>query len=465
MKRKYSIIIIFIICFSILLSVLLGFYPGIVSYDGNNQWLQVQNGIITNAHPFFSTFFMLLLSKIWNSVTIVIIYQIILVSLSWTYLCKVIDIHNKNQIKLVYIYTFFVIANPLVAIYSITLWKDIIYTSYLFLVAVMLYDWTITDYKFSKIKYCLLGILLSMVYSYRHNGVIVAILSLIIFYVISFKKYRKDIIDKINFKKCFIVLCSFLIMVIIIGIPKKFFLDKSSKEAINTEVNEYNFSTLDSYMLWMMGSHVKDENINDEDRDFLNYIIPLDEWKKSYNPYLINDTTLSVGLDRKYLIENESKFKNLFLKYTFHHPITIIGHYLKADALLLNPISQIEGYVYVYCFPEMSYLPEYTKIKPIIPGVKWFYIKISNFTSHAPFKYLYQPALFLYISILISFILSKKAYGKKIWLFSLPMILNTVSLLPINLAQDLRYVYINYLTFYGLLLMLLLNWKKCFKKN
>ena len=86
-KLKKYYIIIFLITLLVLFLILLGFYPGIVSYDGNNQWQQVKSGIITNAHPFFSTFFMFLLSKIWNSVTIVIIYQIVLFSISWSYLC------------------------------------------------------------------------------------------------------------------------------------------------------------------------------------------------------------------------------------------------------------------------------------------------------------------------------------------------------------------------------------------
>ena len=77
----------------------------------------------------------------------------------------------------------------------------------------------------------------------------------------------------------------------------------------------------------------------------------------------------------------------------------------------------------------------------------------------------YQPAFILYISLLITLVLSRKICGKKIWLFSLPMILNTISLLPINLAQDLRYVYINYWTFYGLVLIFILNFKKVFRKK
>ena len=41
---------------------------------------------------------------------------------------------------------------------------------------------------------------------------------------------------------------------------------------------------------------------------------------------------------------------------------------------------------------------------------------------------------------------TKAHVEKKYWLLLTPCLFNTLSLLPINLAQDLRYVYINYLT-------------------
>ena len=113
----------------------------------------------------------------------------------------------------------------------------------------------------------------------------------------------------------------------------------------------------------------------------------------------------------------------------------------------------------------MGYLPKYTNIKPVIPFIYWFYIRLSDFSFKKPFIIFYEPAFVLYLSIIMAFVLSKRVYGKKIWIFLLPMILNTVSLTPINLAQDLRYVYINYLTFYGLVLMIIVNYKEIFSKK
>lgn len=461
-KKNY--VFLSIISFLLLFIILLGFYPGLVSYDGNTQWQQVQNGIINNAHPFFSTFFMLILSKIWNNITIVVIYQIILMSIAWGYLCKTIKSESKKQVIIMYIFTIIVMICPLISIYSITVWKDTLYTLYLFLCSIILFDWAKKNYVFSIPKYCLLGSMFSLVYSYRHNGIIVAIMMLIIFYIISVVKFVKKQIGKNNARKCVCVLLTFITILSLISIPKKIILDSSRKRMTNE--SEVTYSTIDGYMLWMMGAHIKDGNVKDsDDKIFLNKIIPLSEWKKSYNPYLINDTGLAENFNKNYLVKNNTKFRKVFVKYSTKYPLTIFRHYLKSDALLIDPLASFHGYVYIYCFSGLWSLPDYTKINPKITIINSGYSKIINFSLKKPFIMFYQPAFILYLSLILTIVLAIKVYGKKIWLFSLPMILNIVSLLPINLAQDLRYVYINYLTFFGLILIVIVNYKKVFQRR
>ena len=231
--------------------------------------------------------------------------------------------------------------------------------------------------------------------------------------------------------------------------------------------NEVSLSSIDSYMLWMMSAHLKNNNIKDKnDLEFLNNIIPIEEWKNVYNPYLINNTTLAKHFDKNYVFRNNSKFRKIFLKYTKQYPLTIIKHYLKSDGMLINPVSMMKGYIYVFDFSEWDN-PKgfYQKTTSKIPFIQEEYTELINITLEKPFIIFYQPAFILYVTIVLTFILSLKVYGKKIWLFIFPMLFNTLSLLPINLAQDLRYVYINYLTFFGILLMFVINYKHVFCKN
>ena len=120
------------------LLLFLSYYPGIITYDGNNQWQQVQSGIITNSHPFFSTYFMLFLSKIHNTTSTILLFQMIVFSLAWGIFCQTIKCSKKEEI-LKAGYTLLLCLTPIIGLYSISLWKDILYTYYLFLIAIMFF--------------------------------------------------------------------------------------------------------------------------------------------------------------------------------------------------------------------------------------------------------------------------------------------------------------------------------------
>ena len=461
MKKKASKIVFYIIPFAILIFMLMLFYPGVATYDGYSQWNQVQSKIISDAHPFFSTYFMYMLSKIYNSMTTVIIFQILLFSIIWGYFCNTIKATRKKDFYIKIIFTVFLCFSPLIGIYNITLWKDILYTDYLFLAGLILYSWAKNKFNFPIYKYVLLGLIFILVFSYRHNGVIVSVLLMIMFYIICLIKYKSKFINKKEFLKSFSTLITFLLLFSLILIPKTLYINKYNEQ--EKKKNEISYSTLDGYVLWMMGAHLKNNNINNkDDLKFLNNIIPIAEWKRIYDPCLINNIGSSENLDKKYLVDNTKKLRYTFIKYSKKNPGTILKHYLIADGLLINPISHLYGYVYVYSFPELIHLSGY-EIKSIFPKLENIYMRVINVSITKPFIMFYQPALILYITILLALLLIKKLHEKKYWFILLPMIMNTASLLPINLAQDLRYVYINYLTFFAILLIFILNFHSIFK--
>ena len=124
-------LITFLIPFCLFIFLLLVFSPGIISYDSNNQWQQVISNDINNAHPFLSTYFMYLLSKIWNSPTVVLVFQVFIFAYFWMHICNIIRKNNKNSDKKILIYTIVMSFVPIISLYSITLWKDILYSYYL----------------------------------------------------------------------------------------------------------------------------------------------------------------------------------------------------------------------------------------------------------------------------------------------------------------------------------------------
>ena len=439
-KINYEKSLVFIGTFMVFTFFLLCYYPGIITYDGNVQWMEVISGNITNSHPFISTYFMYLLSFIYKSPTIVIIFQMLVASLTLTKICSMVRLKNR-VIK--YICYFFIIAQPIISIYTITLWKDVLYSYYLLNSGLLIYEWSRVNFNKDFKKKYLLAILLALAFSYRVNGMIAVVLLLLTLIIIMKVK-------KVNWKNIVVVPLTFIIVLGIFTIPKHYYLSKVS------EGTQASRGVLDNYMIWITGTYLREGNIAKEDKEFLNNIANLESWRIAYNPYLINNSN-EMSIDVDFLNDNREKFRKLFVKMTKDNPILFIVHYIKADSLLISPITL--GYVYTYDFSVWDRIDTFdNKINPIIPGVHKYYDFYINITTKGPIiKYFYNPANAMYISIMITIYLVIKSKDKKYLLFVLPMLYNTVSLLPINIAQDLRYVYINYLTLLCVLVLLINN--------
>lgn len=449
-KEHKKNIIIFLIPFLIFMLMLLVYYPGIVPYDGNNQWQQVQSGVINNGHPFFSTYFMYLLSKIVNHHIIVLLFQITIFSLFWMIMCH--KTRTENNYKKQIIYTIFISLIPIISLYAITLWKDILYSYYLMMLGFMTYDISKKDFKNIKnYEFIIIGLLSFLVFSYRHNGMLVAILYMIIFVIIYVVKNKRD------FKKIFIFILTFILLFGIVSIPKKIYLDKSN--SLNTQES---ISTIDMYMTWIYGKYIKEDVVSKKDLKFLNNVIDIKYWKTVYNDYLINDTFMPDKVDEEFINKHSKQYRDTFIKYSLKYPNLLVDHYLKADALLIDINSMDEGYLYSFPFENWEYLSFEQLVYSKIPILERIYTKGINVSFMTPFKYFYQPGLILYICIILAIYIAKRFKDKKIWYLLITMFLNTLSLLPTNVAQDLRYVYINYLIL--LILGLVLIEKHSLKK-
>jgi len=427
-KENKKNIIIFSIIFLITLFFTYLYHPGVLTYDSSVQWNEVLNNKISNSHPFFSTYFMYLLSKIYKSTDIVILYQMLLSAFTIT---RIFNIARKDNTKFYkeIIITIVISIIPIICIYTITLWKDIIYSYYLLNIAISLYKWVKNNYMFKPYDYMILSLLFFASFNYRLNGMIVV--PVIIIYMIIIMKKMK--IKKRNY--VYLIL-PFIIMNLLLLIPKNYYLSKLEK------TNEINIGTINSYMVWIFGEYLHDEvEISAKDMKILNNIADTEVWKDKYNGYLINYTNL-MPIDKEYLLKNQNKFRKIFIKTTLKNPLSFIKHYVKADSLMLVPYVNSDIYSFDYIGWQQNENAEELSF------IASNYQNITSITTENKIiSLIYRPANILYISIILIIILNKLEKTKKYYIILLPMLANTLSLIPINIAQDLRYVYINYLTF------------------
>ena len=191
-RLDYRDLVIFLIPFAIFMYYLYVFDPGILTYDSFDQLSQIAYHRFGSWHPFFHTFIEMVCLKIYPDPKSVCVLQIFTFSTIWMIICKYNrndDVKTKSFILQVII-TLIISLIPINAIYSITLWKDILFSYFVlfscFLIQVLLDKKGNVSYLFIAV----LSIALAFVCQLRPNGFIIILILLIALAVYFFKKNR-----------------------------------------------------------------------------------------------------------------------------------------------------------------------------------------------------------------------------------------------------------------------------------
>lgn len=457
-KIDWRDIVIFLIPFTVFLIALLAFLPGIITYDSSDQWAQVQAGAISDAHPFFHTFVLWVLSKIWNSETIVLIVQIILFSSIWTALCHYLR-KKYNNVKHIFLIelliTVVMCCFPIMYMYSITLWKDILYSYCLLALSYFLLVGVDNKFHYSTKQSIVFGVFLVLTLSFRHNGLVVAgiIVPVVVYLMLRNKAEKKNVGFFIG--SVVIAFCLTLIPRVFLQVPDN---------------NEIRIPTAQAYSIFYMSSMIyHGVEIDNNDKEYLFELMPEEDWKKRYNPYLINTITTSPNLNKELLSDTGNQLVNLAVKYVIKNPTEAAKHVARADNMLWNATLSPNVYVYVFDF---RYLEDGGRGVGNVNEAQFnaareimiWHIN-STYDNNIINSLLYRPAFYFYLSITGVTCLIVVSRKGMYFITIMPMVLNTVSLIPTNLAQDLRYVYINYLTFFFVFLLLAIEIKKSKAKS
>ena len=130
-RINYRDLMIFIVPILIFGLYLFIYNPGILTTESFNQLHQIAGGEFTNRFPFFHSFIEMILLNIFGTPLSVAALQILVFSTIWTVICKYHrDDASKSSNKFVaqFIVTLIICLIPINAVYSITLWKEILFS-------------------------------------------------------------------------------------------------------------------------------------------------------------------------------------------------------------------------------------------------------------------------------------------------------------------------------------------------
>lgn len=457
-SKKKFIIVSMILGFICYLPYFLKFFPALMSSDAYTQILQILHVInYSNHHPIPHT----LLIKFWYSIGYFIfkkeimgvafytIFQMILLSYIYSY---VVYILYKNNVKKIWIVLFwaFYFLYPFNALYSMTIWKDIIFSPILLWFLVYLWDhynekeeWNTKN----KILFAIFGILICI---FRSN----ALLAYIIFIAIMFIKYKEE------FKKLLKPIIAVIIIALIIKVPFVKLLNATQPDFVESlSIPLQQVAYVIRHDGRLSNKQVKQiEKIADYDL----IKSQKDEWRAQFVSDYVKDNIRAN--DKKHYLE---KHKLDYLKLWFEIGIKNPNKYVRAW------INQTNGFWYYNVDPYVVYLTGtqtngkqgyylgFDQKDFLPPILSKSLLKLINYTTIVYYKTC-SPAIGLYLILISLFILLKKK--KNILHCILPIAIVLTLLISTPVSCEFRYVYTSFLGG-GVFLLLSLNNKVKIKKS
>lgn len=320
-------------CFYLLMS-----YPGSVLEDSMSSLEQSMGYMhFSNHHPLAFTLFVMLFIKlgmlIRNEVSFgIFIYsiaQIIVISGIQGYFLLWLKNKNVKNIFICLVYLFY-IHNALLPTYSFTMWKDSLFSAFLFSLLLHLYDifeskGCILNSRFFRIR-C--HILLVLVSSFRNNAIYVTLITAFVLFFYCRKKLAFGII-------C--IMLTFLCLFIQNPVYNYFGVQTHSEEKLGIPMQQL------GYVLTVNG--------NVTDTEIIDSMLPIDKWKDNYTPFIVDSIKWNSQYDTQYV---DTHMKDIIKVWLCNMPVNLCSYiksYLMATYGFWSIGTQDD---YCYCRNEIT---------------------------------------------------------------------------------------------------------------
>lgn len=292
---------------------LLRYFPAIMTNDSYYCLHYVVNGILSDYHTFGHTWFVgifvLLGNYLFHNLNYAVFFYTIIQMLinAFVFTLIVKFLYEKNVKKIiVYVIILWLCFSPLYAIYSITLWRDILFGVSFISLFISLHDYISNDYKLTKSNTIMYLISILVMLFFRNNGIYVFILFVPVFILLS--KYNKKIITISNI----------LIIIFYFIIKGPIFDYFSIQKTTSSEAYSIPLQQISRVI-------TQGEDIDKKDYEYLGQVIDVDKVPEEYNP-VISDTIKRL-VNNEELSKNKINFFRIWIKLFFKHPRTYVEAY------------------------------------------------------------------------------------------------------------------------------------------
>ena len=434
-KIEIQDIAIFAIPFFTFIIALVIFFPGFLSYDSFQQLGQISAHRFSNWHPFIHTFIEMVCLKVWNSPASVGLFQIFCFSIIWTIICK----YNRKaktwyEFLIQIIITIIFSLNPLNVCYSITLWKDVLFSYGMLLLAFIIQVIIDKDFDASYYIFTIFGLLMAFVSKMRGNGLFAVVMLLLVLIVIMLIKKK--------FKKMLLLLALYVVgMFSIFGLEKIYNVENNEKSALNAKA------------FHVIAFYETQGYLSESDKTFLSEIIDTNEMTNNYVVSFSDPIYRLINQEKAN--EYRSKVIKIIAREAKNHPARFISYALDSSVMTWA-IDMPEGTIGTTLWLTLD-VPNNTNVKfanedKIIfeKAMQCINFTLNNSISRVAF---YSMSLYMYLSfvIMVFLVILKKAKYSLVIACNITNIVIVAASTPI---QDIRYIYPNILMFYLLLIIM-----------
>jgi hypothetical protein len=421
---------------------LIAFFPGAMTADSIFQWEQAHTGKFNDWHPVMYTFFIMMVTAIWDSPAAIGIAQIIIISVVIGY-C-LFELEKAGAPKwAVWTVSILFAVSPVNGIYSITVWKDILYSTFILLFTTLICKLIMTNGNWLKRfpSFIFFTITALGVVFFRHNGFVVCLVSLMILFAV-FRHLWKQWLLVIS-----------LVVAIHYAVTGPLFTylnvtPSDPNEALSIPTQQ--IARVIAY----------NGEMTEQQAEYINKIMSLDLWKKFYNPYVTDPIKFSGHYNKKAIFPDHlSTYLRTWWKICLQNPRLVIEAMIKQTSLVWQMNEPTDGYTSMFVtnvFYGNKFGLKNEVISQPITNIVGTYLKWSE-TTGKPF--LWRPAVYMFFIILFTFI-SFLRNDRKAWLLPIAVLLNAGTVFIALPAQDFRYLYSNSLVFFIAFLFAFISYRE-----
>ena len=381
-----SICIFISICL-LWLPYLLTYYPGGL-YSDTNLIIAMAKGTspLTNHHPVLYTMLwrlVLWLGTVMNikytsTIFLYTLIQLGLVVGSITYFLTFVYKQESSKIWFIVFYLYFVL-NNIFPLYVVSLWKDTIFSSLLFILSTFILKYVCNDNEktFDNtrtiVNYTILSTLL--VFS-RNNGIYIFGFFSLLLCLYVFKRSRS------KFKKVTLMSISLLAIFALIQGPlfSSMGLNKDGKvETLGMPLQQT------AYIVSASGT----SSLSNSQKHVLNNIMEEDKLKDNYRPLIVDNIKWSKDFNQYYFNHHYKQFVSIYRKLVLMHPVLALRGLLLANEGFWDPFKQMNvSYICNAMWPG-THVQQHDYFKEKFNSSLKPYLQVKLFISAALYIWLF----------------------------------------------------------------------------